>query len=494
MQGTGEGYNVGHPQKFLRALLQNAATSGKDPSLKAKLPPAYLDLLATSLLIDSCTRKYRDWMEAHLAPKGDERAAPEKHFVWLSKDYTPYDTDLGSPFVPPDFTLGLPPVKDWPRQVREPPWVLDPEGCPKSSRNVPVDSTSSMDEGKKKKKKKHRRSKKTENPELKVTTGGEGADTPVWTHGGPTKDSSSTSDYQSEGDSGLGSMDEGKKKKKHRRSKKTENPELKVTTQGEGADTPVWTHGGPTKDSSSTSDYQSEGDSGLGSNPSIISRQDTDTEPWRGASPCPSPDHTQQPADDDPLSDQGEGDGDQEMPDAPKQQGKQQGVNNPADPKLTPDETQEGVLLGDDQVETGDGEEPEEPEEPREPYQIVLQGFWTISQTLSVAYGAASSKIQTVVQKSLAKATAEDRTFVWGASGAICRWLDSVKLAMAATEEDTKDQARLLAEARQAGKDALDAILEFIPEEPEQEAHLTSVFHPGNPSSSCGISSVPAIH
>ena len=37
-----------------------------------------------------------------------------------------------------------------------------------------LDSTSSMDEGKKrkKKKKKHCRSKKTGNPELKVTTGG----------------------------------------------------------------------------------------------------------------------------------------------------------------------------------------------------------------------------------------------------------------------------------------------------------------------------------
>ena len=48
-------------------------------------------------------------------------------------------------------------------------------------------------------------------------------------------------------------------------------------------------------------------------------------------------------------------------------------------------------------------------------------------------------------------------------------------------EEDTKDQARLLAEARQAGKDALDAILEFIPGEPEQEAHLTSVFPRATP-------------
>ena len=136
--------------------------------------------------------------------------------------------------------------------------------------------------------------------------------------------------------------------------------------------------------------------------------------PRWGASPRPSPDNTQQPTDDDPLSDQGEGDGDQEMPDAPEQQGEQQGVSNPAYPEPTPNETQEGAPPGDDQAETGDGEDPEEPEEPREPYDIVLQGFRTVSQTLSVAYGAASSEIQTVIWKSLAKATAEDRTFVWG--------------------------------------------------------------------------------
>ena len=182
-------------------------------------------------------------MEEHPAPEGNERAAPEEHFVWLSKDFTPYDNDPGSPFVPPDFTLGLPLVKDWPRWVREPPWVLDLKGRPKSSCNVPVDSTSSMDEGKK------------------------------------------------------------RKKKKHRHSKKTGNPELKVTTRGEGADTPVWTHAGSAKDSSSSSDSQSEGDSGLDSNPSLQPHQDTDTEPQQGATPRPSLDHTKQPADDDPLSD-----------------------------------------------------------------------------------------------------------------------------------------------------------------------------------------------
>ena len=172
MHNTRKGYSVGHPQKFLGALLQNTVTFGKDPSPKAKLPLAYLDLPATSPLIDSCTRKYRDWTEGRPAPQGGECTGLEEHFVWLSKDYTPYDNDLGSPFIPLDFTLGLPPVKDWPRHVGEPPWVLDPKGRPKSSRNMLVDSTSSMDEGKKKKKKKkkHRCSKKTGNPELKVTT------------------------------------------------------------------------------------------------------------------------------------------------------------------------------------------------------------------------------------------------------------------------------------------------------------------------------------
>ena len=94
-------------------------------------------------------------MEEHLAPEGDEHAAPEEHFVWLSKDYMPYDNDPGLPFVHLDFTLGLPPVKDWL------PWILDPKECPTPVRNVLVDSTSSMDEGKKKKKKekKHHRSK-----------------------------------------------------------------------------------------------------------------------------------------------------------------------------------------------------------------------------------------------------------------------------------------------------------------------------------------------
>ena len=61
-----------------------------------------------------------------------------------------------------------------------------------------------------------------------------------------------------------------------------------------------------------------------------------------------------------------------------------------------------------------------------------------------------------------------------GASRAIRHWLDSVRPAMASMEESAKDQAQLLVEARQAGKDALDSILELIPK--EQEPQLTPVF------------------
>ena len=149
-------------------------------------------------------------------------------------------------------------------------------------------------------------------------------------------------------------MDEGKKKKKkkkHHCSKKTGNSELKVTTRGKGADTPVWTHAGSAKDSSSSSDSQSDGDSALGSNPSFQPHWDTDTKPRWGATPRPSPDPTKEPPDDDPLSDRGKGDGDQEMPDT----NKLQGVNDPTGPRPAPGEVPEGAQLGDDQVEAGDG-------------------------------------------------------------------------------------------------------------------------------------------
>ena len=210
------------------------------------------------------------------------------------------------------------------------------------------------------------------------------------------------------------SLDEEKKKKKrkkkHHHSKKTGSPELKVTTWGEGADTPVWTRVGSTRDSSMSSDSVS--DSGVGSNPSFQPRRDTDTEPQWGTvvTALPSPDPTRGTPDDYPLIDQGEGNGDQEMPSTQKPES----VHDPTDPGPVPGGAQEGegTQLGDVQEEAGDDGEPQEPEEPSKPFLAILQGFWTMSETLSAAYGAASAGIQILVCKSLAKATAEDRTFV----------------------------------------------------------------------------------
>ena len=114
MHDSGQGHNVGDPQKFLGALLHNASASGTKASPKAKLPPAYLHMPALSPLIDSCTQEYRDWCQ-ELAPEGGSIFPLEEHFVWLSSDDMPYESDPGSTFVPPDFTLWLPPVQDWPR-------------------------------------------------------------------------------------------------------------------------------------------------------------------------------------------------------------------------------------------------------------------------------------------------------------------------------------------------------------------------------------------
>ena len=110
MHDTGKGYNVGDPKVFLGALLHNAYTSGKEPSPKAKLLPAFLDRPAGHSLIDSCTRVYRDWTKDFPALAGGDHTL-EEHFVWLSTSYQPYSHDPGSPFIPLDFTLGLPPVR-----------------------------------------------------------------------------------------------------------------------------------------------------------------------------------------------------------------------------------------------------------------------------------------------------------------------------------------------------------------------------------------------
>ena len=104
----------------------------------------------------------------------------------------------------------------------------------------------------------------------------------------------------------------------------------------------------------------------------------------------------------------------------------------------------------------------------------MLQGFWTVAQTFSAAYGSTSSDIQQVIRRSLRESTNDDRTFIYGASNTISRWVESVCPAMAGNETGkggteagkdtkvTKDPTQLLADAREAGQDAIDAILNLI--------------------------------
>ena len=196
MHDSGMPFNVGHPQRFVGAQLHNTFPVRDKPSLKVKLPLAFLDHLM-KFPIDSCIREYRDW-----TTDCEDRSSPDEHFVWLSNEFTPFQTDPGTPHVPPDFTLGLPDVGDWPKQTREVPWVLDPAEHPRLAIQSHHESTSpsSGDERWKRRKKKHRRPKKQE---LKVTTWGKGDNIPIWTHTGSNLSSSSES--QTEGDSGIGS-------------------------------------------------------------------------------------------------------------------------------------------------------------------------------------------------------------------------------------------------------------------------------------------------
>ena len=60
MHDSGAHYNVGHPQKYIRALLHNAYRAGDQPSPRAKLRPGYLDN-PMAFPIDSCVQGYRDW-------------------------------------------------------------------------------------------------------------------------------------------------------------------------------------------------------------------------------------------------------------------------------------------------------------------------------------------------------------------------------------------------------------------------------------------------
>ena len=153
MHNSGMPFNVSHPQRFVGALLYNAFPVWDKPSPKAKLPLAFLDH-PTKFPIDSCIQEYRDW-----TTDCKDRSSPDKHFVWLSNEFTPFQTDPGTPYVLLDFTLGLPAVGDWLKWTGEVPWVLDPAKHPRpaiQSHHKSAGPSSGDERQKRRKKKKHR--------------------------------------------------------------------------------------------------------------------------------------------------------------------------------------------------------------------------------------------------------------------------------------------------------------------------------------------------
>ena len=143
-------------------------------------------------------------------------------------------------------------------------------------------------------------------------------------------------------------------------------------------------------------------------------------------------------------------------------------------PERVPDQPEENP---EEVAGEGDPQAPQDPQDDApQPHQQVIQGFQTVAQTFSAAYGSASSDIQQVIRRSLRESTNDDRTFIYGASNAIHHWVESIRLAMASNETGkdgtevgkdtkvTKDPTQLLADAQEAGQDAIDAILDLIPE------------------------------
>ena len=106
-------------------------------------------------------------------------------------------------------------------------------------------------------------------------------------------------------------------------------------------------------------------------------------------------------------------------------------------------------------------------------FQLLMQGFYSATHTLSNSYQDACWEVQTIVWRALQRATAVDHTFVWGASSAICHWVKEVQPAMDCMEGSLEEQARLLQRAREAGKEPTKDILALLPT--ESDPYLTPV-------------------
>ena len=258
--------------------------------------------------------------------------------------------------------------------------------------------------------------------------------------------------------------------------------ELKVTNWGQGDDAPVWTHTGSTLSLSSES--QTKEDSGISSYQWPRSRAGSTAQ--RNHTPRYSLETVRKldegDPEDAPLSNHGRNkDGDQEMVSGDDRAEEAMGTDpvRPAGPVaavtgLATDlavvpEAPEGLgapLLG-DPADTDDEKAH------RDAFQLIMQGFHATTHTLSDEYQEACKEVQTIIRRFLRKSTAIDHTFVWGASGAIRRWVRAVHPAMDYMGKSMEQQSHLLQVACQAGKEATEDLLALLPE--EESPYLTPV-------------------
>ena len=406
MHGSGMPFNVSHPQRFVGALLHNAFPAGDKPSPKAKLPPAFLDL-PMKFPIDSCIRKYRDW-----TTDCEDRSSPDEHFMWLSNEFTPFQTDPGTPYMLLDFTLGLPAVEDWPKWPGDVPWVLDPAKHPRlavQSHHESASPSSGDERWRRKKKKKHRRPKKQE---LKVTTRGQGNNAPVWTH--TRSNLSSSLESQTEGDSGIGSylkLQGGARSTTRRDHTPRYSPEtVRKLDEGDLEDALLSDHSG-----------NSDGDQEMVCG-------DDGAEEAMGTNPV--------------------------WPTGPVAAVMGLAVNLAV--ALEAPEGPGAPLLA-------DPADMDDEKACRDAFQLIMQGFHATTHTLSDGYQQACKEVQTIVRRSLRKSTAIDCTFVWGASAAIRWWVKAIHPAMDCMGANLEEQSCLLQMARQVRKEATVDILALLP-------------------------------
>ena len=470
MYDTGEDYNCGSPLRFTGAELLSAYEPGKTHSLWAKLPPSWRLNSGVTHPVESCVWEYKDWTTGR---KGV--TSPETHFPWISDAFVPFTSVPGQDIVLLDNMLGLPPVDQWPVRGGPIPWILNPAEHPR-----PDDPNMSQSLGVTGNKKRKRSKKK----ELRVTQKGTGDDEPqmVSYSGSSGTEASDTTTA----DSGVNlASPVPSRSKKAKISSPTAGshtswtPPLSPDTRQEldtetpggndsqvdddnplsGASDHVLSDPEVEVDHKSSGDESSDendGEDGGGKNESMDAKTapqrappaaqnpatpSTSSNPATGTAPMPS--LTTAAAPGAPSGNPGGTPGDSNAPDPSAALAYAIQARVLASPALA-------VVMA--QIGPGfalDGGE--EDKALQEEYQGVMRGLRGVARIMSTEFEKASSAVQDVVNRSLARVIRHDLRFIEGASSTLVRWVQAVQPAIDSLDRLPIVQRRLRGEARRDG-------------------------------------------